>query len=200
MASVPSFRFFALPQKESGIKESGKIVTKKVTEASGKSDEKVTKESRKQEKVIELLLPPSFCGTLSFRSGGTCEHALVPVFHSGGKSERTLVPVFVPGEHAPKPPFWKPPFWFPPRFCVCVWQSRHQPQPQNGENSGNRKRWRQTGSRRSIEPEVLQSGFGVNFLFGPGEFYQNCRRISQRILMVNFSVKFSVFPVLQASP
>ena len=28
----------------------------------------------------------------------------------GGFGERTLVPVFVPGEHPPKPPFWKPPF------------------------------------------------------------------------------------------
>ena len=34
---------------------------------------------------------------------------------SGGTSERTLVPVFVPGEHPPKPPFWKPPFWVPPK-------------------------------------------------------------------------------------
>ena len=49
-----------------------------------------------------------------FRSGGTCECTLVPVFRSGGTSERTLVPVFVPGEHPPKPPFWKPPFWVPP--------------------------------------------------------------------------------------
>ena len=24
-------------------------------------------------------------------------------------AKRTLVPVFVPGEHPPKPPFWKPP-------------------------------------------------------------------------------------------
>ena len=32
---------------------------------------------------------------------------LVPGFGSGGTSERTLVPVFVPGEHPPKPPFWK---------------------------------------------------------------------------------------------
>ena len=38
--------------------------------------------------VLELLCPRS-----GFRSGGTCE--------------RTLVPVFVPGEHPPKPPFWK---------------------------------------------------------------------------------------------
>ena len=28
-------------------------------------------------------------------------------FRSGGTSECTLVPVFVPGEHPPKPPFWK---------------------------------------------------------------------------------------------
>ena len=31
-------------------------------------------------------------------------------FRSVGTSECTLVPVFVPGEHSPKPPFWKPPF------------------------------------------------------------------------------------------
>ena len=37
-------------------------------------------------------------------------------FRSEGTSECTLVPVFVPGEHPPKPPFWKP------SFC----------QPQNG--------------------------------------------------------------------
>ena len=28
----------------------------------------------------------------------------------GGFGECALVPVFVPGEHPPKPPFWKPPF------------------------------------------------------------------------------------------
>ena len=28
-------------------------------------------------------------------------------FRSRGTSERTLVPVFVPGEHPPKPPVWK---------------------------------------------------------------------------------------------
>ena len=28
-------------------------------------------------------------------------------FRSGGTFECTLVPVFVPGEHLPKPPFWK---------------------------------------------------------------------------------------------
>ena len=32
------------------------------------------------------------------------------VSYKGGFGERTLVPVFVPGEHPPKPPFWKPPF------------------------------------------------------------------------------------------
>ena len=32
-------------------------------------------------------------------------------FRSGGTSERTLVPVFVPGEHPPKPPFWKNDFF-----------------------------------------------------------------------------------------
>ena len=47
------------------------------------------------------------------RSGGTSERTLVPVFRSGGTSECTLVPVFIPGEHPPKPPFWKPPFYLP---------------------------------------------------------------------------------------
>ena len=45
------------------------------------------------------------------------EHANVLSFRfrSGGTSECTLVPVFVlGGEHRPKPPFWKPPFWQPP--------------------------------------------------------------------------------------
>ena len=32
------------------------------------------------------------------------------VSQKGGFGERTIVPVFVPGEHPPKPPFWKPPF------------------------------------------------------------------------------------------
>ena len=32
-----------------------------------------------------------------FRSGGTFERALVPIFRSGGTSERTLVPACVPG-------------------------------------------------------------------------------------------------------
>ena len=39
-------------------------VTKKVTEASEKVTEKWPKASRKRKKVIELLLPHSFCGTL----------------------------------------------------------------------------------------------------------------------------------------
>ena len=37
-------------------------------------------------------------------------------FRSGGTFECTLVPVFVPWEHPPKPPFWKPPFWQPPKM------------------------------------------------------------------------------------
>ena len=31
-----------------------------------------------------------------------------------------------------------------------------------------------------VEPEVLQSGFGVIFLFWPGEFLENCRQISRK--------------------
>ena len=45
-------------------KEFGQKVTKKVTEASEKVTKKSPKESRKRKKVIELLLPTSFCGTL----------------------------------------------------------------------------------------------------------------------------------------
>ena len=50
-------------------------------------------------------------------------------------------------------------------------------------------------------PDVMQSGFGVNFLFWSGEFQENCRRISQRILMTNFDSEFFglVFPGLQAT-
>ena len=48
--------------------EFGKKVTKKVTEASEKVTKKLPKESRKQKKVIELLLPTSFCSTL------ICDH------------------------------------------------------------------------------------------------------------------------------
>ena len=36
----------------------------------------------------------------------------------------------------------------------------------------------------------MQSGFGVNFLFWSGEFEENCRRISLRILMANFDSEF----------
>ena len=51
-----------------------------------------------------------------------------------------------------------------------------------------------------IEPEVLQSGFGVFFLFWPGEFWENCRQISQRILRAKFLREFLglVFPGFQA--
>ena len=47
----------------------------------------------------------------------------------------------------------------------------------------------------------MQSGLGVNFLFWSGEFLENCRRISQRILMANFDSEFSglVFPGFQAT-
>ena len=36
----------------------------------------------------------------------------------------------------------------------------------------------------------MQSGFGVNFLFWSGEFWENRRRISQRILMAHFDSEF----------
>ena len=55
---------------------------------------------------------------------------------------------------------------------------------------------------KGFGPDVLQSGFGVNFLFWPGEFGENYRRISQRILMANFDREFFglVFPGFQATP
>ena len=52
-----------------------------------------------------------------FRCGEACERTLVPVSHSGGTSECTLVPFFVPGEHPPKPPFWKTTLLSTPEFC-----------------------------------------------------------------------------------
>ena len=42
-----------------------------------------------------------------FRSGGTCERTLVPVFVPREHPNVSSFPVFVPGEHPPKPPFWK---------------------------------------------------------------------------------------------
>ena len=47
----------------------------------------------------------------------------------------------------------------------------------------------------------MQSGIGVNFLFWSGEFEENCRRISQRILMANLDSEFFglVFPGFQAT-
>ena len=38
----------------------------------------------------------------------------------------------------------------------------------------------------SCRSQGLQSGLGVNFLVWPGEFQENCRRISQQISMANF--------------
>ena len=51
-------------------------------------------------------------------------------------------------------------------------------------------------SVKDVDPNVLQSGFGVIFLFWPGEFNENCRGISQRISMANFDCEFFglVFP------
>ena len=62
-------------------------------------------------KRVVLANVPSF--RLSFR--GNMRTYPRSGFRSGGTSERTLVPVFVPGEHPPKPPFWKPP------FCQQIW-------------------------------------------------------------------------------
>ena len=55
---------------------------------------------------------------------------------------------------------------------------------------------------RIFGPDVMQSGFGVNFLFWSGELQENCRRISQRILMANFDSEIFglVFPGLQVTP
>ena len=48
----------------------------------------------------------------------------------------------------------------------------------------------------------MQSGFGVIFLFWSGEFLEDCRRISQRILMANFDSEFFglVFPGVSGHP
>ena len=42
----------------------------------------------------------------------------------------------------------------------------------------------------TLDPEVMQSGFGVNFLFWTGGFLEKCRRISRRILMANLFLEF----------
>ena len=54
----------------------------------------------------------------------------------------------------------------------------------------------------NLDPEVLQSGFGLNSLFWSGEFWENCRRISQRILPANLSRECFglVSPELQTPP
>ena len=41
-------------------------------------------------------------------------------FRSGGTSECTLVPVFVPGEHPPKPPFLKTTLLRSPKIGACL--------------------------------------------------------------------------------
>ena len=54
-----------------------------------------------------------------------------------------------------------------------------------------------------LGPDVMQSGFGVNFLFWSGELWENGRRISQWILMANFDSEFFglvFFPGFQATP
>ena len=57
---------------------------------------------------------------------------------------------------------------------------------QKGPAERGRVKNRQKVSKIIFGPDVMQSGFGVNFLFWSGEFQENCRRISQRILMANF--------------
>ena len=54
----------------------------------------------------------------------------------------------------------------------------------------------------SVDPELLQSGFWVKFLFWSGEFQEKCRRISQRISIANFdSESFGlVFPRFRLPP
>ena len=47
------------------------------------------------------------CPRSGFRSGGTCERTLVPVFVPGEHANIPSFRFFVPGEHPPKPPFWK---------------------------------------------------------------------------------------------
>ena len=55
-------------------------------------------------------------------------------FRSGGTSECTLVPVFVPGEHPPKAPFWKTTLSFNPNR---VRGSLPHEKAENAENSEN---------------------------------------------------------------
>ena len=43
---------------------------------------------------------------------------------------------------------------------------------------------------KKLGSDVMQSGFGVNFLFWSGELQENCQRISQRISMANFDSEF----------
>ena len=65
-------------------------------------------------KRVGLAKAPSF---RVFRSGGTCKRTLVPV-RSRGTSECILVLVSVPGEHPPKPPFWKTTLLVTPDFSL----------------------------------------------------------------------------------
>ena len=66
-------------------------------------------------------------------------------FRSGGTCERSLVPVFVPGEHPPKPPFWKPPFCRPcPTYQL--WPFSFPPEnPPKTLNMGSRRITRTEG-------------------------------------------------------
>ena len=133
------------------------------------------------------------CPHSGFRFGGTCERAPHSGFRFGGTSECTLVPVFLPGEHPPKPPFWKPPF---------LWSLLSTPQICKGK--------KQLASRELQELKMYLSVAGRLAVFSRllgalsmvrkcwlrsyaeriwGEFFILARRIVGK-LPANFSAKF----------
>ena len=96
-------------------------------------------------------------------------------------------------------------------FCL-VWSwgckggfYRRSKGPEFGQKRGGNSvpaKFRESFVAEFVVPGVVQSGFRVNFLFWSGKFSENCRRISQRILMANFDSEFFglVFPGFQATP
>ena len=57
-------------------------------------------------------------------------------------------------------------------------------------------------SLQFVDPDVLQSGFGLNVLGWSSKFSENCQRISRQILPAFFSLEFFglVSPRLQPHP
>ena len=81
---------------------------------------------------------------------------------------------------------------FPLMALVALWVCFHSTsfstllglcEPSEREAFGTHLRIFSTLSKgQNVDPEVLQSGFGVNFW--SSEFLENCQRISQQVLMV----------------